>query len=455
MIKIVALGGLTDVGHNCLAIRDEHGKILVIDAGFGFDKDRGDGPQTVSVPDFSWLVEREADILGILVTHGHMDHVGGLPHLLKQLSPKLRPKIFFPRFAYGLIAPKLEGRGHVFFIEPRTRFDLNGFTIEALRVTHSIPDSYALAVSSSAGTVIHTGDFKVEDDPQDGEAIDRERFEEYGANGGCVLLSDSTNSESTGLGERREEIVGRNLLRVIRGCAGRVFVTCFSSNTYRLQSIIVAARTVGRKVCFLGNAVEQTAQIARKLKRLSISPGELIDEEGARKLKSDQVLYIVTGSQGEEGARLNRFSRSTFLREGDNVIFSSRIIPGNELVVEGLIKRLRQTGARVTTVSEEPGIHSSGHATPPEQAQMIKWTNPGTLIPIHGHMGMRTAHAQLGVSLGVNPLLLEDGLTAVMHSTQEVRLGDRVPVGIVPIIDETPAKRTAPRTPRGGSKRRH
>ncbi len=437
--RIIPLGGLGEVGLNCLAIQHPDAGIVIIDAGLGFRRGSS-GEQQVLVPAFSFLQTHERDIRGIVITHGHADHVGALTTLLGGLNSKLKIPLYFPKFAHRLLREEL-GEEHlrrhpVFFIQPRARFDVGGYGVQALRVTHSMPDSFAYAIHTPDGVVMHTGDFKIEDDPMDDESIDRELFEAYGAGGVRVLLSDSTNSER-GLGETREAVVGAHLVDLVTEIQGRVFVSCFATNAYRIQSLVNAARASGRSICLVGRTTEKTVGAARALKRIDLSGVTLQRPHSPREwhLMGNQVLFVVTGSQGEPDAVLNRLSedrhRNVTLHQGDTVIFSSRVIPGHEDAVGAMIGRLRARGARVITNIDDDLVHVTGHASRQEQADMIRWTCPETLIPIHGNPNMLAAHAALGTSLGVKTLVLRNGQIGALGASGAALLPQRVPVGSI------------------------
>ena len=421
---------------NCLALESSEG-VVVIDCGVTFPHD--DHGINVIHPLFDYLEDHEADLLGVVITHGHEDHVGALPYLLRRMPIP----VFAPPYALALLRERLREFPEVPDIDltathPRERFSIGRYEVEPLRVTHSIPDSTALAIDTPGGLVIHTGDFKLEDDPLDDEPSDAKRFEELGDRGVALLLSDSTNVDTPqrAVGERA---VGEALYQRISRCRGRVVVGIFPSNGYRLKSLAEAAVRTGRKLCLLGRSAQTHVRAATELGRLNFKGDLLVSPERVREVPRSQVLLIASGTQGEPQAALAKLAAGEHpklrLESGDAVIFSSRTIPGNERRVWDLLCDFERRGVDVHAAQTDPELHVSGHACRDEQSRMIRWTRPTSFIPVHGTYHHLRRHGLLAKEEGVDDVLvIENGQTAILdrHGLSQ---GASVRVGRVPVAD--------------------
>ncbi len=434
--RIVPLGGLGEIGMNCLALESPDG-VLVIDCGVTFPH----GNQGVDVihPLFDYLEDREADLLGIVITHGHEDHIGALPYLLRRMPIP----VWGPRYALSLIRERLKEFPEVPDVDltpttPRKRFNVGRYEVEPLRVTHSIPDSTALAIDTPGGTIIHTGDFKLEDDPLDDEPSDAERFEALGDRGVSLLLSDSTNVDVPGTagGERH---VAAALQSLISRQKQRVIVGMFPSNVYRLKTLVAVAQATGRKLCLLGRSAQTHVRAATELGRIQVRSDILVSPDRARDVPRSQLLVVASGTQAEPQSALAKLAAGDHprlaLEAGDTVLFSSRTIPGNERAVWSLICDLERRGAIVHFAQTDPELHVSGHACREEQLKMLSWVRPKAFIPVHGTYHHLMRHASLAKSIGVREVsLIENGQTAILdaHGLSE---GARVRVGRINVSD--------------------
>ncbi len=435
---------------NCLAI-EQDGQALVVDCGVTFD-DRHVGVDVVH-PDFTAL--GNLHVAGLFVTHGHEDHIGAIPYFLRRHDVP----VFGPPYALGLVrerAQEHEILDHVRLCEvrPRTRIGVGPFEVEPLRVTHSIADATALAIRTSAGTIVHTGDFKFDHEPTDGESFDVERFEEIAQGEGIrLLLSDSTNVDAAGP-TGSEQSVGAALERLIAGAEQAVVVAIFASNVHRLTLLGDIARRQGRKIVALGRSVSTHARVARGTPR-STGPGagkpyldwpsDLVwPADRARELPRKAVLAVATGTQGEAAAALARLGRGEHpafdVGPGDLVVLSSRAVPGNEPEVMRVIGDLLRRGVDLRTWWSDRSLHVSGHAHREEQERMIAMTRPRAFIPVHGTLHHLLRHAALASKLGVSEVcVLENGDTGEL-SQSELRKGARFHSGRVHVF----AKRALP-----------
>ncbi len=437
-VRIVPLGGLGEIGMNCLAIESPDG-ILVVDCGVTFPHD--DRGVDVIHPAFDYLEAREGDLLGVVITHGHEDHIGALPYLLRRMPVP----VWGPRYALSLIRERLKEFPEVPEVDltpttPRAHFKVGRYEVEPLRVTHSIPDSTALAIHTPAGTIIHTGDFKLEDDPLDGEPSDADRFEALGDRGVSLLLSDSTNVDVPGTAGRERD-VAEALHTLIAGIKHRVIVGMFPSNVYRLKSLVAVAAATGRKLCLLGRSAQTHVRAASELGRLSVRSDMLVAPERAREVPRSQLLVVASGTQAEPQSALARLAAGDHprlaLEAGDAVVFSSRTIPGNERAVWSLLCDLERRGAVVHFAKTNPDLHVSGHACREEQQRMISWVRPKSFIPVHGTYHHLMQHAALAKGMGVSEVsLIENGQTAILDR-YGLSEGASVPVGRVSVVDGT------------------
>jgi len=413
VLRVLPLGGLGEVGMNCMAI-EQRGGALLVDCGVTFD-DRGLGVDVVHA-DFSPLDRLGAAIAGVVVTHGHEDHIGALPYLLKRWDVP----VYGPRYALGLVRERLrehEVLSHARLVEtrPGEAFALGPFVVEPIRVTHSIADATALAIRTEVGTVVHTGDFKFDETPPDGERFDVERFRALGDEGVTLLMSDSTNVDVEGP-TGSEADVGEALERLARETRGAVVVAMFASNVHRLRVLGDVARATGRKIVLLGRGVGTHARVARATGYLPWPDEIVVPEDRARETPRGAILGIATGAQGEERAALARLARDEHpffsLAPGDRVVISARTIPGNEPEVHALVGKLLRRGIEVVTRATER-IHVSGHAHRPDQRRMLSLVRPRCFIPVHGTLHHLSRHAEMARELGVpHVAVVENGRVA-------------------------------------------
>ena len=412
-LRIIPLGGLGEFGLNMMLL--EYGEsAIAIDCGLMFPGAELLGIDLV-IPDVSYLVEKKKRLQGIVLTHAHEDHIGALPYILRQLAVP----IFGTRLTLGLLRNKLrehdlDRTADLREITAGHAWELGPFKLEGIRVTHSLVDCLALAIDTPLGTVIHTGDFKIDHTPMDGELFDFQRFAAYGEKGVLLLLSDSTNVEREGYTPSERE-VGRNLEEIFQGSRGRIFVATFSSNIPRIQQVADLSERFGRRVVLSGRSMINNAQIASDLGYLHLPSGVVTEGEQWQDLARDQMTFLTTGSQGEPLSALHRVAlanhKSIRVEPGDTVILSSKFIPGNEKTISNLINHLYRRGAEVhyEKVSE---IHVSGHASQEELKTMLQLTRPRYFVPIHGEYRHLVRHIQLAQRVRVpaeNCFLLEDG----------------------------------------------
>ena len=433
-LRLIPLGGLGEFGLN-LMVFEHAGEIVVVDCGLMFPELAMLGVEIV-IPDMTYLHERASAIRGIILTHGHEDHIGALPYLLESAPAP----VYGSRMTLGLVREKLKDRGlhrdaELREVRPRESVELGPFQVEFLHVPHSIPDSLALALRTPVGIVIHTADFKIDPTPVDRRLLDYQRFSQYGDEGVLALLSDSTNAERPGYtpSERR---VRDGLNLHLRGARGRVVVSTFASNVHRIQQVIDLARTHRRFVCLAGRSMRQTARVAEELGFLRVPPGTVVETREVMKLPSHRVLVLAGGSQGEPMSALARIAledhRDIRLEPDDLVILSARPIPGNEKAITRMVNHLTRRGAHVVQETEPP-CHVSGHASQEELKLMMGLTRPRYVIPVHGEFRQLAAHARLAAEMGLPPdrvLLIEDGDVVEMTRDSACR-AERVPVGTV------------------------
>jgi ribonuclease J len=434
-VRIVPLGGLGEVGMNCLAIEDEHG-ILIVDCGIRFPYD--DLGIDVVRPDFTWLLERKDRVRGVFITHGHEDHIGALPYFLEHVDCP----VWGPPHALGLIRRRLDEHGFgeaeadLRVSKPRHTYSIAGLTVEPIRVTHSIVEATALAIRTTAGTIVHTGDFKFDDDPPDGEPTDEERLAEIANEGVSLLLSDSTNvdiEKPTG----SERSVGDALERLVREAPNRVFIALFSSNIQRLMLIgDIAART-GRKICVLGRSLKTQIEVSTQIGRLKWPPGVRVGPEDARTMPRSALLVLAGGTQGEPASAMARLSSGTHpdlaIEADDSVVFSSRTIPGNERPVFEMVANGMRRQARVHTRVTDPDVHTSGHATRAEQAKMLDLIRPRCFLPVHGTLHHLERHAELARVHGVPEVRVVENGTSVLFDGRSLTVEGPVPAGRVAV----------------------
>jgi ribonuclease J len=411
MVRVIPLGGLGEIGMNCLAL-EQRGEVMVIDCGVTFD-DRGLGIDVVH-PDFSALERYRDRIRGVFITHGHEDHIGALPYFLKRFDVP----VWGPPYAMGLVRERLsehEILAHARLIDSaaRSKYQLGSFEVEPIRVTHSIADATALAIRTDAGMVIHSGDFKVDEAPVDGEAFDEARLRELGDEGVSLLFSDSTNIDSEG-GAGSEASVGDALLPIVAEAEGAVVVALFASNVHRLRLLGDIAKKTGRRIVPLGRSIQTHSRVAHATGYLDWPSDLVFPQERVNELPRRAILGLATGTQAEERAALARLSRGEHpylkLEAKDTVVLSSRIIPGNEPEVYALMGDLLRRGVEVRTRATDRGVHVSGHAHRGEQRHMLELTRPKAFIPAHGTIHHLTRHAELARECGVPEVaIIENG----------------------------------------------
>jgi len=433
-LRIVPLGGLGEIGMNCLALA-QGDDIVVIDCGVTFPNE--DNGVDIIHPAFDWLLERRGAVRGVVITHGHEDHIGALPYLLDDLDVP----VFAPAHAMALIRSRLEEHGYdVASLPLRTiaagdRFSVGSFDIEPIRVTHSIADACALAIRTAAGLVVHTGDFKLDDGPADGELTNERRLAELGDEGVRLLFSDSTNIDSPGKA-RTESSVGEALDAIVLGAEHRVVIGMFASNVQRLVLLGQVARRAGRRICLLGRSMDNHARVAREVGRLDWPSDLVVLPEIAQQMPRKEILCLATGTQGEGPAALSRLASGTHnkirLETGDTVIFSSRIIPGNDRAVFELYSALLRQGVRVISRTTDPGVHASGHAHRGELERMIELTKPAAFLPVHGTLHHLMRHAELARDMGIDDVLVaENGDIVSIGQADRLAKAGRAPAGRV------------------------
>jgi ribonuclease J len=403
---------------NCLAIEQREG-IVVVDVGIGFPHD--DVGVQLEHPDFSWLVERRDRVSGVFITHGHEDHIGAVPHLLRALGRSL--PVYGPPHARALMERRFEEHGldtdALVEVSPGGRYDVGPFDIEPIAVSHSIIDATGLAVRTVAGTIVHTGDFDLDPVQPAGEPIDGARFEALGDEGVRLLLSDSTNVD---VDDRRgsEGKVAEALERIVCGASERVVVALFASNIHRLKMLGKVAEQTGRRLCLFGRSLQNQYEAARQIGRLAFRSDLLVAPERAQEVPREKLLVLAGGTQAEVGSALRRLASNQHqhltLEPGDSVVLSSRIIPGNDLPVYEMMNDLLRLGMRVHSRITDPDVHTSGHAARSEQERMLEWVRPQAFLPVHGTLHHLRKHAALALDMGVNDALVVENGTPVLLS---------------------------------------
>jgi ribonuclease J len=402
-IRILPLGGLGEIGKN-MTVVEHDGRIVVVDSGLMFPTAEMLGIDLV-LPDFSYLRERADDIEAIVLTHGHEDHVGALPYVLREIG--LPPAIYGGPLTIGLVRSKLEEHrirdAPLEVIDAGERIQLGAFELEMVHLSHSIPDSRGVALRTELGTVLVTGDYKFDQTPVDGVPADVSRLAELGREGVLCLCGDSTNADRRGVAPS-ESSVGPALRELFRRCDGRIIVTCFASNVHRVQQVIDAAAELDRRVALVGRSMRKNFNIASNLGIASAPGGLLISPREIESFPDEKVVAISTGSQGEPLSALRRMAhadhRDVELHSGDTVVFSATPIPGNERAVNETIDRIYEIGARVITAADAP-IHASGHGWQEELKLMLNLTRPRHVMPFHGDHRRLRLHADLAHSVGI------------------------------------------------------
>ena len=402
-VKIIPLGGVNEIGKNLTAIEYKN-DIVVIDCGLKFPDEDMFGIDLV-IPDITYLMKNKEKVSGIFLTHGHEDHIGALPYVLKQLNVP----VYGTKLTLGIVETKLKEHGllsstELITVKPRDVIRLKSVSVEFIKTNHSIADSVAIAIHTPLGVVLHTGDFKVDYTPIDGEPMDFARFAELGKKGVLAMMADSTNVERAGY-TKSERIVGESLTRIFGKTKGRIIIATFASNIHRIQQIIYAASTYGRKVAVSGRSMENIINVAMELGYIEIDKENLVPIDQINKYNDNQVVIITTGSQGEPMSALARMAASEHRKvnivEGDTIIISATPIPGNEKLVSRVINQLFKKGAEVIYDSLED-IHVSGHACQEELKLMQTLIKPKHFIPVHGEYRHLKQHGELAIKLGLD-----------------------------------------------------
>lgn len=412
-LSVIPLGGVGEIGLNSTIL--EYGDdIILVDCGLMFPDDEMLGVDIV-IPDFSYLIENRDKLKGIVITHGHEDHTGALPYLLKELNVP----VYGTLLTLGLIRQKLkehelDTKVELVPVKPRDVIQLGAFKVEFIRVTHSIVDGCGLGITTPVGRIVHTGDFKIDPTPVDGELLDFNLFSEYGRKGVLLLMSDSTNATTGGFTFSEKE-VRRAFEDIFAKAQRRIIIATFSSNIHRIQQAVEVAAMYGRKVILNGRSMVENARIAMELGYLTIPDGMLMRLEDLRSVPEDKVVIITTGSQGEPMSAMNRMAMDEHkhirIQPGDTVILSAKIIPGNEKSISRIINHLFMRGADVI-YEKTSEIHVSGHACKEELKLMLNIIRPKYFIPVHGEYRHLVSHATLAKKVGIpdeNIFILKDG----------------------------------------------
>jgi ribonuclease J len=433
--RVAFLGGVGEIGRN-MAVVELDGRSLILDCGLSFPHAEMPGIDLV-LPDFEYVRERREQVDAVVLTHGHEDHIGALPYLLREFPDRVLP-VFGTPFTLALLNGKLEEHG----VRDRAEFRpvtpgnaerIGPFSMRFMRVTHSIPEGVAVAIETTVGSILHTGDFKIDQTPLDGRPTDLHALAEEAGRGVHLLLSDSTNAEEAGY-TASERSVGPVIADIVARAPQLVVVACFSSHIHRIQQVINAARASERVVAFLGRSMHQSVEAARKLGLLSVPDEDVVLIEDVENLDPSRVVVISTGSQGEPLSALSLMAAEQHkwvrLREGDTVILSSSLIPGNEPAIHRVIDGLYRTGADVYHVPSAP-VHASGHGAQEELRLMLSLVRPRWFIPVHGERRHLAHHAKLATEVGLpadHVVVCEDG--DQVEVGEKVEIVGRVPAGM-------------------------
>lgn len=424
---------------NCMAVAcGEH--VFLIDCGVTFP-DTEPGVDLIH-PDLAWVLERGPQLRAVVLTHGHEDHLGAVPYLLRELAVP----VYGPDYALAHLRRRLEEHPDVGPVDlrptaPGRRFGIGEIEIEPVSVTHSIPDAHALVMRTPAGVLVHSGDFKIDETPLGGEIFDRDRLREVGDEGVGLLMSDSTNVFGDGRTGSEASVV-ETLEGIVRAARRRVVVAMFSSNLHRLVAAIEIARRAGRKACVLGRSAQSHLAVGIELGYVRDTAAVVVSPDEARRVPRERLLAIVTGTQGEPAAALSRLARGEHrdleLEEGDEVVMSSRIIPGRERHVFAVMDDLLRLGVTVRHRRDHPGVHVSGHARRDEQREMLELLRPRAFLPVHGTLGHLRAHAELARHAGVQQTLVVENGAIVEVDRGGLRQAGRTAVGRVHIARGAP-----------------
>jgi len=433
--RIIPLGGLGEVGKN-MTVYEADGEIVVVDAGLAFPRDEHLGVDLV-LPDFSYLREREQMVRAVVLTHGHEDHVGSLPYLMREVRV---PLVLATRLTLALVKSKLDEHGLLRSAELRELMpgddpvELGPFRLELVRMAHSIPDAAAVVLETPGGRCVHTGDYKLDHTPVDGQRTDVGRLAEIGSRGVDLLLGDSTNAERSGVTES-ERVVGEAFRQIFPRREGRILVSSFASNVHRMQQAADVGVDCGRKVAFVGRSMRKNANIARNLGYMDVPEEAILRPQELAELPRGEQLILCTGSQGEPMSAMTRIAYNDHpavsVEAGDTVIISAKPIPGNELRVHDAINRLAKMGAEVLHEDNAP-VHVSGHGRAEELRTIIGLLRPKSVMPVHGEFRMLAAHAQLAREGGVaeERIVLAENGTVVELRDGEARIVGEVEAGV-------------------------
>jgi ribonuclease J len=395
VLEIIPLGGIGEFGMNCMSVRygDE---MIILDAGMGFPEETAYGVD-ISIPNFEFLEEYRDNIIAVVLTHGHEDHLGALPFILKRFNVP----VYCSHFTAGLAESKLDehdllGDTLIHRVAPRDVVEIGPFIVEFIRVSHSLVDCFSLAIKTPVGTIIHTGDYKVDETPVIGEPIDLRSFRRYGQEGVLALLSDSTNATVPGRTPSERAVIPA-FEEIFAEAAGRIIVAAFASSIHRLQIVLDIAQQFDRKVCVLGRSMQKNVEIAERLGYLDIPDGLLVPLNEAKQTRDNGIVFLVTGSQGESRAALSQMAVQSYkgmsIEEGDTVVLSARIIPGNERVISRMIGFIYKRGANIIEEKRRL-IHVSGHASQEDIRIMTEAVRPKFVVPIHGEYRMLFRHKE-------------------------------------------------------------
>ena len=433
-LKIISLGGLNEIGKN-MTVYEYGGDMIVVDVGMGFPDDDMYGIDVV-IPDFTYLIKNKEKIRGIFLTHGHEDHIGSIPYLLRSINAP----IYATRMTAGLVKLKLEehrllDKTKLITCEAGEVVKAGRFSVEFIHVNHSIADAVAFAIKTPVGLCVHTGDFKIDSTPIQGGMIDLARLGELGKAGVLALLCDSTNVERPGY-TKSERCVGASFDALFRGCDQRIIVTTFASNVDRIQQIISVAAKYGRKVAVTGRSMENAMKVSTELGYMNVPEGTLVDVNHIKSLPKDKICIVTTGSQGETMSALTRMAFSTHrqvdIQAGDRIIISASAIPGNENAIGNVINELYRKGAEV--VNERTGqLHVSGHACQDELKIIHALVKPKFFIPVHGEQRHLKTHAKLAQEMGMHPnhILISDIGKVMEFTPNSAKINGTVPAGRV------------------------
>jgi len=437
-LRVLPLGGLGEIGKNMTVVEYDD-RIVVVDVGLRFPTPEMVGIDLV-LPDFSYLRERAKDIEAIVVTHGHEDHLGALPWVLRELAANgANPPVYGGALTMAMARSKLEEHRlkdvELIDLDSSDTVELGPFTVELIHMTHSIPDSSAVALDTELGTVLITGDYKFDQTPVDGPPADVSRLAELGREGVLLLCGDSTNVDRPGFSPS-ESLVGPHLEETFARCEGRIVVTSFASNIHRVQQVMDAAYALDRKVTLVGRSMRKNVGIGRQLEHIEVPEGLLVGPREIEDFPDERIVIISTGSQGEPLSALRRMAYRDHpqvqLREGDTVVFSATPIPGNERAVNETIDRLYHIGCEVVTPRDAP-VHASGHGYAEEVKLMLNLVKPRYVMPFHGDFKRLRLHAQLAEAVGVPPENIfrgDNGLPLDLNG-RGARFGEREQAGMV------------------------